>query len=651
MVSKHVKLGLAVVSAGALMIPALQGTAGAAPSVSRAAVAGTTPSWVQSAQVAGTPSPAQQVSIRIAMQLHDAAAAEKLAADVSRPSSVTYGKYLTPAAFNTRFAPTAQSVNRVKSFLAGTGVHIDGVSAGNRWVSATGTVSQLNKAFGTTLRTYSVNGKSLRAPAGTVTVPASIAADVSTVTGLSQGSSLRKPLTTKVQPSTAPASRFAFARTWSGAVKPAATRPPASQCSNYWGQFTQTLPTAYNQTKFNTYVCGYAPAALRTAYGTKPLVNAGTNGQGVTVAIIDAYASPTMLSDANAYSRHFAEPTFKSGQYTETTFKPFNLRSDCGGEAGWNGEETLDVEAVHAMAPAAKIHYIGAQNCDTGIDDALNYVVQNHTADIVSNSYGNQGEQLPADEVALEHSIFVQATAEGIGMYFSSGDSGDEVVNGLTPQPDYSASDPNVTAVGGTSLLLDKSFNRVAETGWETSLDGVNYSGTKAMYSDALPGDFVFGAGGGTSTLFKQPYYQVSAVPSALSKANGSTAMRVVPDIAADADPYTGFYIGETTGGTFSIDAIGGTSLACPLIAGIQAIASQGRSFAIGFANPLLYSMGSSAYRDVVPHTPIHFASTTGGYLGTFETGDTQYSRYGYDNITGRGTPNGATFVKAEATH
>jgi len=647
MVSKQVKLGLAVVSAGTLLIPALQGTAGAAPSVSRAAVAGTTPEWVQSATVTGAPAPATRVSIRVAMQLHDAAAAEKLAADVSRPSSVTYGKYLTAAAFNLRFAPTAQAVNRVKAFLAGAGVHVDGVSSGNRWVSATGTVTQLNKAFGTTLRTYSLNGRTLRAPARTVTVPGSIAADVSTVTGLSQGSTLRKPLTEKVKPSTA----LVSARAWSGTPKPAAIRPPASRCSNYWGQYTQTLPKAYNQTRFNTYVCGYSPASLRTAYGTKALVNKGTNGRGVTVAIIDAYASPTMLADANAYARHFAEPTFKPGQYTQTAFTPFTLQGECGGEAGWNGEQTLDVEAVHAMAPAANIHYIGAKNCDTGIDDALNYVVQNHTADIVSNSYGNQGEQLPADEVALEHSIFVQAAAEGIGMYFSSGDSGDEVVNGLTPQPDYSASDPNVTAVGGTSLLLDKANNRVAETGWETSLDSVDYSGTKAMYSGALPGDFVFGAGGGTSTLFKQPYYQAAAVPSALSKANGSTAMRVVPDIAADADPYTGFYIGQTTGGSFSISAIGGTSLACPLIAGIQAIASQGRGFAIGFANPLLYSMSTSAYRDVVPHSPIHFASTAGGYLGTFEAGDTQYSRYGYDNITGRGTPNGATFVKAEATH
>ena len=208
----------------------------------------------------------------------------------------------------------------------------------------------------------------------------------------------------------------------------------------------------------------------------------------MNVAIIDAYASPTMLADANAYARNFGEPKFKPGQYTETTFTPFNLQDECAGESGWNGEETLDVEAVHGMAPGANIHYIGAQNCDDGIDAALNYVVQNHTADIVSNSYGNTGEQVPADEVALEHNIFVQAAAEGIGMYFSSGDSGDEVVNGLTPQPDYSASDPDVTAVGGTSLLLDKNNKRIAETGWETSLDFVDYSGTKAVYSDALPG-------------------------------------------------------------------------------------------------------------------------------------------------------------------
>jgi subtilase family serine protease len=639
---RHTKRGLALLGAGALLLPLLQGTASAAQPA-RVQVAGVTPSWASPARLAGTPAATEQLSVRVGLRLRGGDAAQQLADQVSNPASSSYGNYVTPAAFTAKFAPTRTTVNQVGGFLAGAGLRVTGVASGNLWIDATGSIAQLNKAFGTTLRTYSVDGKALRAPSSQVSVPSAIAASITTVSGLSDKPAQRAPLTRRVAGDSA--------RSAARLTGPAATPPPASQCSDYWGQYSQTLPKAYGRTRFNTYICGYSPAQLRTAYGTSSLVKHGTNGQGVTVAIIDAYASPTMLADANAYAKAFGEPAFKSGQYTETTFTPFDLQDECGGEGGWNGEETLDVEAVHGMAPAAKVHYIGARNCDTGIDDALNYVVQHHVADIVSNSYGNTGEAVPADEVALEHSIFVQAVAEGIGMYFSSGDDGDNVINGLPPQPDYPASDPDVTAVGGTSLLLNKYDKRVAEVGWETTLDFVDYSATKPVYESPLPGDFYFGAGGGTSTLFAQPWYQRGTVPPSLAKNGGSTPMRVVPDLAADADPYTGFYIGQTVDGEFGISSIGGTSLACPLIAGIQAVASQNRRFAIGFANPLLYSMRNAAYRDVVPHSPIHYASVSGAYLGTFDEGTTLYTRYGYDDITGRGTPNGSTFISSERTH
>jgi subtilase family serine protease len=374
-------------------------------------------------------------------------------------------------------------------------------------------------------------------------------------------------------------------------------------------------------------------------------------GKGVTVAIIDAYASPTMLADANNYATAVGDKPFKPGQYSELLFKPFNMQGVCGGEEGWNGEETLDVEAVHGMAPDARVLYLGAQNCDAGIDDALNFVVNNHLAPIVSNSYGWTGEAVDPAEIALEHSIFVQAAAQGVGLYFSSGDDGDNMIDGLDQQPDYSASDPLVTGVGGTSLLLDKKGNLLAEVGWETTLDLVDYSGTTAAYSSPLPGDFSFGAGGGVSTLFAQPWYQAGTVPYPLSTSRGGAAMRVAPGISAVGDPYTGFSIGETVGGQFTIGSIGGTSLSCPLIAGIQALASQNRKFAIGFANPLIYSLNSTAFRDVVPHTPIHYASVGGAYLGTFDFGSTQKTAVGYDDITGRGTPRGAVFLAAEAIH
>ena len=632
---------LAVVATGsiALSLLSIPAQATVAPAVE---IPDTAPTWATPANAAGSPAASDKVSIRVALQLRGASTAESLALSVATPGSAAYGKYLSAAQFNARFAPTADSVNRVKNFLTGSGLAVTGTAAGNRWVSATGTVAQLNKTFATTLKTYSWNGDDLRAPATDVKVPSTIAADVATVTGLTQNSSLHQPQTKRL-PETS-------TRTATKTVTLAATPPAASQCSNYWGQYQQTLPRAYGQTSFNTYICGYSPAQLRQAYGTTDVVKSGTNGKGVTVAIIDAYASPTMLADANAYAANFGEPAFKAGQYTETSFGPFDLQDECGGEEGWNGEETLDVEAVHGMAPGASVHYFGAKNCDTGIDDALNYVVQNHSADIVSNSYGNLGEDIPADEIALEHSIFLQAALEGIGMFFSSGDDGDDVVDGLDPTPDYPASDPLVTAVGGTSLLLNKKNQTVVETGWETSLDKVDYSGTKATYVDPLPGFFYAGSGGGTSAVFAQPSYQRGVVPNKLALNGGSKKMRVVPDIAAVADPYTPYYIGETVNGKFAITTIGGTSLAAPLIAGIQAVASQHRYFPIGFANPMLYSLNGFAFHDTTA-AQLHYSTPSGSYLGTFDIGDTQTTTRGYDNTTGRGTPNGVAFLLSELLH
>jgi subtilase family serine protease len=189
-----------------------------------------------------------------------------------------------------------------------------------------------------------------------------------------------------------------------------------------------------------------------------------TTGTGQTVAVIDAYASATIVDDTNALAASQGEPALTAGQYAETDFGPFDLQDECGPD-GWNEEESLDVQAVHALAPGANIHYFGAQDCDTGIDAAVNFVLQNHSADIVSNSYGFFGEDGLGDEVALEDSMFRQAAVEGIGFYFSSGDSGDNVNAGTPhPEPDFPASDPFVTAVGGTSLAVTSSNGYLFKT-------------------------------------------------------------------------------------------------------------------------------------------------------------------------------------------
>ncbi|HEY2174479.1 MAG TPA: S53 family peptidase [Mycobacteriales bacterium] len=600
-------------------------------------LAGTQPAWAQPARATGDLSSSKSVAFSVVLPLRDAAGAERLAQAVSTPGRAQYRHYVSAAQFDARFAPSSGTVHAVTDFLKAQGFTVSAVAQGNRWVEAAGSAAKVNRAFGTQLKNYTWKGRQLRAPSKAVSVPSSISSSIAGVTGLDTGALLRRPLGKRVAGAPAPQS------------KPSAA-PAPSQCSQFFGQHSQTVPAAYSgQTQYPTYGCGYTPNQLQGAYGVKSAISKGRDGHGVTVAITDAYASPTMKADANTYSGLTGIPQFAAGQYSQKVFQPFGMQKECGGEAGWNGEETLDVEAVHGMAAGANVLYVGAKDCDQGLDQALNYIVQNHSADLISNSWGNNGEDVPAAELAKEHSIFVQSAAEGIGMYFSSGDSGDELANVGSTQPDYPASDPTVTAVGGTSLGVGAADNYLFETGWGTALDRVTTDFTG--YQEPLPGSFSGGAGGGTSTLWKQPAYQQGVVKPSLSRKFGGKAMRVVPDVATVADPYTGFLVGQTSGGKFGTYAIGGTSVACPVFAGIQALASQGLSSPLGFANPTLYGLaGTKAFRDVLPtRTPTGITNPTGSYLVTLDRDSSLQTGLKYDDVTGNGSPNGTRFLNAES--
>ena len=169
----------------------------------------------------------------------------------------------------------------------------------------------------------------------------------------------------------------------------------------------------------------------------------------------------------------------------------------------------------------------------------------------------------------------VRAAAEGVGMYFSSGDgSGTEAPS----------SDPFAISVGGTTLGIGSTNNRLFETGWSTAVS--------ALFSKQW---FLLGeqgaAGGGPSLLWSQPRYQQGIVPAALATAPGNRpgAVRSAPDIGADADPFTGFAVGlivfKHHHPVYVQSDIGGTSLAAPLVAGIVASAQQGQAAPFGFLN------------------------------------------------------------------
>jgi subtilase family serine protease len=480
---------------------------------------------------------------------------------------------------------------------------------------------------------YSIQGLTLRSPSSEVSVPNSLAGVVSGVVGLDDSAQLVHTNHT------------------TGDAPPPAAFVSAQPCSNYWGEkqavgFTNpygpgTLPYA---------PCGYTPAQIKGAYG---LGSTGLDGSGQTVAIIDAYAAPTIVSDVNQWSINRGLPTMTANQFTQVVAPGTYHHPERGQKQspqGWYGEETLDVEAVHGMAPGADIVFVGAPNNFQDLDAALNHVVDRALAQIVSNSYGFDTELLPGGFIKPYEDTILQGVVEGIGIYFSSGDNGDEsLVEGYTTT-DWPASSPFVTAVGGTTLAVGASNNYLFETGWGTYTS----SWTGTAWSPTPPGTWLYGGGGGVSRIFPEPSYQQGVVPNSVFTAQGRTG-RAVPDISANADPNAGYLIGESQtfpDGTvqYSEYRIGGTSLSSPLVAGIMALADQAAGAPHGFANPVFYAH-AGAFTDVrSPTSTVAVVRTnynnsidaSAGLSYRLRTANQTLSLQttpGYDDVTGLGSP------------
>jgi subtilase family serine protease len=615
---------------------------------------------------------AQTVGVRLYLAGRNPAGLAAAVKAVSTPGSASYGHYLTPAQVRDRYAADAATVSAVRSFLTGYGLKVTAVPGNRTYVDAQGTVAQVQKAFAAPLRQYAKNGATIRATTAAVTVPSALAGKVTAVSGLSSRSA-------RITPSHVDgprvSSRAHTGRTAAGTARTGRGAPPpdafvnAPPCSTYWAQkVATTLPTAFG-THQPYAPCGYTPSQLKGAYGLGSSVAHGFGGRGQTVAITDAYAAPTILADADTYAvKHGGQP-FRKGQFTQVLPSFFRYgyddtgdNNDVCGEQGWYGEETLDVEAVHAVAPAAKVTYVASSSCtDDDFLTALNTVVDRRLANIVTNSWGTDLEQETVDYTDAYQQVFYFGALEGIGFYFSSGDNGDAASeNNGVPTAGSPANSTLVTAVGGTSLAVGKKNQRLWETGWSTGKSTLTSTG----WDPAPPGNYLYGAGGGTSEIFDQPWYQKGVVPASLATRASGGRGRVVPDVAAVGDPSTGFLVGETQtfpDGTvkYSEYRIGGTSLASPVFAGIMAIADQISGRPHGFANPALYALhGTKAFYDPTPRTGtgvvrvdyvngVDAGKGTTTSLRSIDTtvGTTLRVRRGYDDITGVGTPNGGWFL------
>ena len=585
------------------------------------------------------------IDFSVALRWRHARALAALDQAVADPTSSAYAHYLTPAQFRSRFAPRRAAVARVVRFLRSRGFKVEGVSKGRMLVAATGSVAAAERTFRTELRRYQIAGHELVEAAEPATIPASLAQPVLGVEGLNQV--LARP------------------RAKSSEAPPPPLLRSAKPCSRYWAQrVATTQPKAYGRHR-PWIPCGYTPAQLQSAYGLSGEIGTGINGSGQTVVIVDAFASPTIERDIQTYSRRHGLPP---ASLTQTVLGgPCRVGCSASVRQGWYGEETLDLDAVHTTAPGASISYVGARDAGKGLDEALAYALDNHLGSIITNSWGFLGEAVGATVVQVGEQLHQQAIAEGIGLYFSSGDGGDEhrqPPNGAGYiSPDYPASSPLVTAVGGTSLGIGPGGNYRFETGWGT----FRTLKKRKHWLPTPPGTFFYGSGGGTSRVFDEPAYQGGVVPAALAGRYGGAA-RVVPDVAIDGDPSTGILVGETqtfpNGDRRYAEArYGGTSLSCPLFAGVMALADQAAGFAHGFASPALYARaGTGAFRDVVP-SPTRLAAARRDFvngvnrrkgshisLRTFGMDASLRTAPGYDDVTGLGSPNGPSFIAALRT-
>lgn len=562
---------------------------------------------VAGAPTAGTTAPAT-VTARVYLTGRDPLGLAATARSVSDPDSPDYRKFLSPTEFLNHFGPTAGQTSAVEGWLGAQGLTVTGTN--QHYVAVSGTQAQI---------TALQHDQAL--PAGVLAILAT---------------------TSQAQSPTAPADD--------------STSTPVdvgSPCSHYYGEVTvHGLPKAFGRTTFPASSCGYLPSQFRQAYG---VTRSGLTGKGVTIGIVGMGSYPDLPASANGYITSLGDEALAPDRLSQLL--PPDPATRCQ-DPIWGSEVQLDVTAAHAMAPGAGVVYSGsacvsrddAQATLLSLLDGLDRIVDTRAADVVSTSWSTPESTVTPGTASAWDQTFEQAAVEGIGLFFASGDEGDESVGGTEPpQPDFPASDPWVTGVGGTSLEVDNDGDYLFETGWGSTQDGSTADGTG--WSVPPPGTFTNGAGGGTSGLFTQPWYQDGVVPHSLATAHGQGApMRVVPDVAMDADFTDGLAIVPPLPGATN----GGTSLASPMFAAVQADAQQALGGPLGFANPLFYAhAGSPMFHDVTDHplgtTPVVTVDTDVDADGAAIPGTATLIGYGhdeslaatpgYDDVTGLGSP------------
>ena len=386
----------------------------------------------------------------------------------------------------------------------------------------------------------------------------------------------------------------------------------------------------------------YDPAQLRVAYDLAPLYKSGIEGQHQTIVIVDCYGSPTIATDLMSFDKTFglpAPPSFKILRPVGA-IPPFS-RSGTD-RLGWALETSLDVEWAHALAPKASILLVETPTDEvegtSGFPDivrAEKVVIARKLGTVISQSFGATEETFSSfTQLSPLRSAFLAAAKAKVTVLGGSGDLGatDFEANAKAIYPyrvtSWPASDPLVTAVGGTKLDLNGQGHPLqSAAAWNDTYE----------HSPPTPK----ASGGGRSVLFTRPSYQSSVAPI-------TGAHRGVPDVAMSAacsglvDVYVSFQ-----GPSDVWSPACGTSEATPLFAAIVALSDQEAGHGLGPINPALYALHGGTSSGLV-------AVRSGNNTVGFENGSSGIvtvagfkASASYNLVTGLGTINAARFVPA----
>jgi subtilase family serine protease len=382
----------------------------------------------------------------------------------------------------------------------------------------------------------------------------------------------------------------------------------------------------------------YSPNEIQQVYGLNSLYSANITGNGTTIVIVDAYGSPTLGDDLAEFDNQSGLPNISLNIIAPVGKIPaFDLNN--GDMYGWAGETTLDVEYAHSIAPGAKIVLVEAPSDNTqDLTNAVQYAVNHRLGNVITQSFGEPEQDLGAKEAKAAHAIYSKAAAEHITVLASTGDTG---ATGYTNSGNFythavaswPASDPDVTAMGGTALNLSDEGNRLApDVAWN---DTYNNAVSNVLYGTDGPNPNA--SGGGKSVIFGRPSFQ-NPVKNVVGSSRG------IPDISMSGacdgtvEIYQGY--GGLPVGWYPVC---GTSESSPMFAGIVALADQKAGHSLGDINAAIYKLAAEHAKGIVLVTSGN--NTVAFAQGGNVTVHGYSARKGYSLVAGVGTINAAYFV------